>query len=291
MPGADQKGLCFVIAPVGEEGSETRTRSDQVLKHVIAPAATQCGYEALRADKISEPGIITSQIIQHLVEDPLVIADLSGWNPNVFYELAVRHAVRKPVVQIIQAGERIPFDVAGTRTIALDHRDLDSAARCRDDIVRQIRAVEKDVSQVDTPISAAIDLQSLRGSENPLEKSTAEIISMLQDVRAAVGDIAEGAAPEFGIDRRAIEVLLHSLAYELTTADPLLTLEPGEEDAAARLELAQRHLRRAMRLADELAAVAGVKPPLYDQRAYARWRRQRDAESGRPSGRPPAPPS
>jgi hypothetical protein len=282
MSGSDQKGLCFVVAPIGEEGSETRTRSDQVLNHIIAPAAEECGYEALRADKISEPGIITSQVIQHLVDDPLLIADLTGHNPNVFYELAVRHAVRKPVVQIIQAGERIPFDVAGTRTIELDHRDLDSVARCHQEMVRQIRTVEKDVSQVDTPISVAIDLQSLRRSENPLEKSNAEIIAMLQELRAAVSDIAKGAGPEPAIDPRMVAELM----YTLTRADDLLTLGPGEEGATERLEVAQQHLRHAIRFVDALGSKVGM-PPSVAQRAYARWLRQPEAESRRPSRPPP----
>ncbi|MCK9376184.1 MAG: hypothetical protein M0P73_08545 [Syntrophobacterales bacterium] len=181
MPDQEER-ICFVIAPIGEEGTEVRRRSDQVLKHIITPAAKECGYKAVRADTISEPGMITSQVIQHLVEDPLVIADLTGRNPNVFYELAVRHAVRKPCVQIIQMGEPIPFDVSQSRTIQVDHHDLDSAARCKEELVRQIHSVEKDPSDIDTPITVAIDLQSLRQSDNPLEKSNAEIISILQDL-------------------------------------------------------------------------------------------------------------
>jgi hypothetical protein len=255
-----------------------------VLRHVIAPAANECGYRALRADKISEPGIITSQVIQHLVEDPLVIADLTDWNPNVFYELAVRHAVRKPVVQIIQAGQKIPFDVAGTRTIPLDHRDLDSVEQCRRHIVRQIQAAEKDASQVDTPISVAIDLQSLRGSENPLEKSIAEIISMLQELRTNVGDLAKGAAPEPAIDPGMASELL----YSLMSVDGLLTLvEPGREPTGEVLEEAQLALRGALSLAGQLAARAGVAPSSDQRAAYARWLRQ--LETG--SRRRPAPPS
>lgn len=96
-----EKKICFVIAPIGEEGSETRKRSDQILKYIIAPAATECGYEPKRADSFATPGIITKQIIEQLIDAPLVIADLTDYNPNVFYELAVRHAVRKPVVQLI----------------------------------------------------------------------------------------------------------------------------------------------------------------------------------------------
>ena len=117
---------CFVISPIGEAESETRKRSDQVLRHIIRPAAEECGYRAVRADEIDKPGIITSQVIQRVVGDSLVIADLTESNPNVFYELAIRHAIRKPLVQIIQKGKRIPFDVAGARTVHFDHHDLDS---------------------------------------------------------------------------------------------------------------------------------------------------------------------
>ncbi len=183
MQKQDKGKLCFVIAPIGDEGTAGRQRSDQVFNHIITPVAKECGYEPIRADKISEPGIITSQVIQHLLDDALVIADLTDRNANVFYELAIRHAVRKPVVLIIRAGERIPFDVAQSRTIQVDHTDLDSVDRCKKEICKQIRAVERDPGDVDTPLSVAIDIQHLRQSENPLAKSNAEIISLLQDIR------------------------------------------------------------------------------------------------------------
>lgn len=181
---AEEK-ICFMIAPIGEPESETRKRSDQILKHIVSPAAKECGYNALRADQISEPGIITSQVIQHVVDDHLVLADLTDRNPNVFYELAVRHAIRKPLIQIIRKGEAIPFDVAGTRTIHVDHHDLDSVEEAATQIVKQIRAVEKDATQVDTPISVALDLQMLRQSENPEQRSLADVVGALSELRTA----------------------------------------------------------------------------------------------------------
>ena len=62
-------------------------------------------------------------MIQHIVDAPLVIVDLTGLNPNVFSELAIRHTIRRPLVRIITQGVTIPFDVAGTRTIETDHND------------------------------------------------------------------------------------------------------------------------------------------------------------------------
>ena len=124
MAKEEKQKTCFVIAPIGDHESLIRQRSDQILKHIIEPVAEKCGYEAIRADKISVPGIITTQIIEHIINDDLVIADLTGQNPNVFYELAVRHCAKKPILQIIQLGESIPFDVNPTRTIQVDHKDL-----------------------------------------------------------------------------------------------------------------------------------------------------------------------
>lgn len=182
---------CLVIAPIGEADSPVRKRSDKILRHVIVPVAANLGYEATRADQISEPGIVTMQIIQRLMDDPLVIADLTGRNANVFYELAVRHIFHKPVVQIIQLGEQLPFDVAPQRTIAFDHTDLDSVAACKQELAEQISAVEKDPTLVDSPISAAITVKELRGSGNPMEKSLAEILDRLDNIGGKLNSLSK----------------------------------------------------------------------------------------------------
>ncbi len=187
---------CFVIAPIGVHGSDVRKRSDQVMKHVISPIVGSVGYaKPVRADHISEPGSITSQIINHLIEDDLVIADLTGHYPNVFYELAVRHVVRKPYIQIIKLGEILPFDIANLRSIPLDIQDPDSIESCKEELQKQLHAIESNPKVVDSPITAAIDQGVLRQSENPLEKSTAEILSIVEDIRSKVYELEVQSLP------------------------------------------------------------------------------------------------
>lgn len=181
---------CFVISPIGDLDSEVRKRSDQVLKHIIDPAVEQFGYSAIRADQISEPGLITMQIIQHIIDDPLVVADLTGRNPNVFYELALRHVLRKPLIQLIEKGEPLPFDVSGMRTILIDHHDLDSVEEAKKEIVRQIKALETNPDAIDTPISMALNLQTLRESDNPEQRSLVGIISTMTELRSSLSSIA-----------------------------------------------------------------------------------------------------
>lgn len=265
--GGDNK-TCFVIAPIGKEGSEVRIRSDQVLKHIIAPVARECGYDPIRADQISEPGLITSQVIQHVVDDALVIADLTGWNPNVFYELAIRHAVKKPMVQIINATETMPFDVAATRTIQVDHHDLDSAARAREEIGKQIKAVEKNPSEVDTPISVAVELQSLRQSDNPLEKSNAEIMSMLQELRVGLAEIKDAERPR--IHPRAIE----EMAMMFHRLSRLMEIEDGKELTTERLADMREHLIMSERAFEHICMSAGLP---------YRFRSARFAERAKPA--------
>ena len=115
-----KKKTCFVISPIGSADSETRERSDKALKHVFKAALEPRGYQVIRADEISVPGSITLQVLEKVLESDLVIADLTEHNPNVFYELAVRHASEKPVIHVIDATETIPFDIADLRAIRLE---------------------------------------------------------------------------------------------------------------------------------------------------------------------------
>ncbi len=244
----DDKRPCFVISPIGDPGSDIRKRADQVLRYVIEPAASNCGYDALRSDKISEPGLITSQVIQHIVEDPLVVADLTGSNPNVFYELAIRHAIRKPLVQIIQKGEKIPFDVAGMRTVPVDHKDLDSVEEARTEIEKQIRSIEgKKLEEIDSPITVSLELQALRQSENPEQRSLAEFVSAVGDLRA---DIA-------GIDKRLSEPLKlfpPELVMELMQRPIMRSVE--SENAFHEMRVIARELQKRLPEDKELQALA-----------------------------------
>ncbi len=54
---------CFVISPIGDDGSPIRERANIILEYVVAPAVAECGYHAVRADHIAEPGPITRQVI------------------------------------------------------------------------------------------------------------------------------------------------------------------------------------------------------------------------------------
>lgn len=178
--------LCFLIAPIGEEGSKERDRSDQIRDFVIKPAVVKFGYKVVRADEISKSGMITSQVIQHVFESELVIAYLATENPNVFYELALRHAIRKPFIQIIEEGQKIPFDVSGLRTIQLKYGDLRSSDVCRGEIQKQIDALQLNPEEVESPVTQAVDVKALKDSSKPTEHLVGRIVEMMQEMMGQI---------------------------------------------------------------------------------------------------------
>ncbi len=114
---------CFVIgpignrfAPVGDPARQIYEDSLQVFEDVIQAACQRVGIEPIRADQIAVAGEITEQVFRHIYEDEIVIADVSGGNPNVMYELGLRHTTGKLTIQIGEFGQ-LPFDVNTIRTI------------------------------------------------------------------------------------------------------------------------------------------------------------------------------
>lgn len=116
--------ICFYITPIDEEGSEQRKHSDLFLSSLVEPAVSELNLRVVRADQIGQQGLITAQIIEHVKRSRLVIVDLSFLNPNVFYEMALRHACKLPIVHIIRKANQIPFDVSQSRCIIIDNSDI-----------------------------------------------------------------------------------------------------------------------------------------------------------------------
>lgn len=130
---------CFVVCPISDENTETRRRSDQLLKHIIKPACLACGFDdPERVDLIANANSITDKILECLRTYDLVIVDLTDHNPNVFYELGYRVALNLPVIQLKSKADNIPFDVANINTIDYILTDFDEAEKTRNRLIATI---------------------------------------------------------------------------------------------------------------------------------------------------------
>ena len=100
----------FVLMPFDEE-------FDPVYKKFIKPVFEEAGFVVDRADDILSQQNILKDVLEGIHKSDLIVADLTGANPNVFYELGLAHALRKPVILITQSIEDVPFDLKSYRLL------------------------------------------------------------------------------------------------------------------------------------------------------------------------------
>lgn len=175
QPNSNKTRTCFVIGPIGPEQSDTRTKADWLL-FGLKPVLEKLGYKVVRADEIDDPGTITDQIINLAIDSELVIADLSGHNPNAFYELAIRHVEGKPVIHMISEGEDIPFDIADFRAIVFNLAAPAGLRKMQDELERQVTATHKPDYKVSNPIARARGKRKLDQSADPKDKIISDLI-------------------------------------------------------------------------------------------------------------------
>jgi hypothetical protein len=109
------KPLCFVLMPFGrkQDGTGRLIDFDTVYQQIIQPAVTAAGLEPIRADEEQVGGTIHKPMYERLMLCEFAVADVTGANPNVYYELGIRHAVRPSSTVILFAeGTSLPFDIA-----------------------------------------------------------------------------------------------------------------------------------------------------------------------------------
>jgi hypothetical protein len=154
------------------------------MKFIVAPcpALKEFEYEEpTRADTLSEPGRITSQIIKLLIDADLVIADLTQNNPNVYYELSLRHAIGNPVIHMALEGTPLSFDVRDNRTIfyTMHARSVENA---KNELSNQVRRVHQGEYKAMNPILETVSIINLERSTDPSQKVLGQLMSMVERV-------------------------------------------------------------------------------------------------------------
>jgi hypothetical protein len=184
-----EKPTCFVIAPIGPKDSDIRKRSDKVLKHVFKKALAK-KYKVFRGDEIDQPGMITSQVLRAVQDSDLVLADLTGHSPNVLYELAVRHAIEKPIIHVIEPKlSTIPFDIAGFRTIEFDLTDPDSVESAVEQLKNHADAAKRG-NWGQTPVKLA-NIMHRSKEDSPEMLLLKEVVAGIAELRTRSGGLTE----------------------------------------------------------------------------------------------------
>lgn len=148
--------------------------------------------KAERADLMSGSSMIGTNIFRSISESEVCIADMSGLNPNVLYEMGVRHSIRKPIIHIAQTGTVLPFDNAPHLTHFYDLNDYNSMNDLKDTISREIENVLRDDYEVSNPFTQALGAIQINKSGDPSDRvlsSLLERVSALEHDSRAVSNI------------------------------------------------------------------------------------------------------
>jgi len=166
------KKTCFIISPIGPDGSDTRRAADDLMELIIQPALEKYRFDITRADRIPRPAIITADIVELVQNAELCIIDLTGHNPNVFYECGRRHETGKPFIQLLKKGDDLPFDVSGIRTIPYDT----STPRSTLDSIKAIQGFVNEFEKSGyTTTSSGVSLSTIAASVDRIERRMTQL--------------------------------------------------------------------------------------------------------------------
>jgi hypothetical protein len=252
---------CFVIGPIGDEhapiGSPDRTRYEkslEVWERIVEPACLGQDLNPIRADKVARVGEITEQVFTLIRDADLVIADVTGGNPNVMYELGLRHTVDKRTIQIGEYGQ-LPFDIAAIRTLLFTR----TPAGLVDGRKKLENAVEASLRGEFDPVTAtrvwrglpAAPVEQIRVSKDSGEDAddpgTMELLAEMESAIPALGVLLE----ESTVISRRVAAAADSSTLEIQQSDA------NNGGFAGRLLVANRLAGAMASAADEFEAIAG----------------------------------
>jgi hypothetical protein len=243
---------CFVIGPIGNRNapawSPERQRYEealQVFRQVIRPACEAVGLAVVRADEISTPGEITEQVCLHLRDDDVVIADVTDANPNVMYELGLRHTRDLLTVQIGEE-HRLPFDISVIRTVRFV-RDEYALIEARDQLRKMLESGLAGAWDRVTP--TRVWLGAATGDLVPIAEAAPTDSDVDEPGFLEVLAEAEEAVPRLAQDLQAITAIVEQLGNLATENTPRMLRAPN---AGAKLAVSNDYAAGLEPLAEAL---------------------------------------
>lgn len=149
----DKKSV-FIITPLGDKNSKIREDAEDIIAEV-EKCVTELGY-SLHLPNENQAGSIMTHIIEHIIMDDLIIANITGLNPNVMYELGICHCLKKPTICIKEKSEIFPFDIKDDRIVEFTN-SMRGAKEFHDQLKSIIISTEK-LKTIRNPYSIACTL-------------------------------------------------------------------------------------------------------------------------------------
>ncbi|WP_409268274.1 hypothetical protein [Pseudomonas sp. KCJK9044] len=239
----EKQKKAFIVTPIGADNSPTRRAADGLISAVITPVLKKLGFDTYVAHEIASPGSITRQVVEHVLYDELVVANLSELNPNVMYELAIRHCVGLPIVVLAENGTRLPFDISDERTVFFQndmHGAVDLAPRLEAAI-----AAAMALEEPDNPVYRVTQSRVLRESAEP-DDAQSFLIKKLDYIESFISEIKSRELTNENSRVNAPYVIWLEFSAAKDSYTPIrewVSAMPGVTKAVFEIKNGARHLR------------------------------------------------
>ena len=197
------KKKCFVVTPIGDNNTAIRRHIEGIIDQAIIPAIGE-KYEIDVAHRNYEIGSINDRVIKSIFNSDLVIANLTGLNPNVMFELAIRYSFGKPALVIAEEGTKLPFDINDENVIFYIN-DPAGAYELKEKIVgfeEKINLAKKDYGPVYKAVRTIPLFNEVEaGKEVSNDKLLEYVIERLDSIeRQTVGNISMPKRDSYGVE-------------------------------------------------------------------------------------------
>jgi hypothetical protein len=145
--------ICLFIAPLKDSDSVTRDRAEDVYASLVSPAATLAKFrpEFILDD---QPGTIMNHIVERIKAAWVVVADLTGNNFSVGYELGFAHMLKKPTIPLLKSGSAMPYDAQTMRAVQYDYTSRITLRKSIPELSEQLKRIRLP-HQADNPLQNA----------------------------------------------------------------------------------------------------------------------------------------
>ena len=188
-----EESICLVIMPFSDPKGYDEGHFRKVYEQILSPAIEKAGYVPYRIDENVGSTMIHGKLLEQLINAPMVLCDLSSKNPNVLYELGIRHAFDKPVVLVQEKGQDHIFDIAGLSTTSYRKERLyDVVLEDQDAIAEAVRqtaeAKKFSIMSLIRLTPATINQEKALSEDDRLEVILSDISERMRRIEGQVSD-------------------------------------------------------------------------------------------------------
>lgn len=151
----EKRKKCFVLMPFADGYKEIYTE-------VYKPVCAKSGIDCWRVDELSRPGSITRDIVEGILDADILIADLSGRNPNVFYELGIAHSAGNKTIMTAQSMDDVPFDIANYRVLIYE-QSISGSKKLALELENAIHELLAALDRTNNPLQEVLSQRSTLG--------------------------------------------------------------------------------------------------------------------------------